>query len=277
MSDYPLGGEDGFVELSDSSPAAPGGSVNITWQRHPGLSSGPGDLPSLSGSVPAAGAQQILAPQTCLHSLIPLGVGSIGDDNTQCGYFLTTTGFSVSTFGCNNPNPCSIQALVQGGSGGFASVGETGFTALYFGGFLAFQSAVLLEQTTDSRIWIGVSSLNGSNLQTDTPGTSGGSCAAFRYSTAAGDTNFQCVCADAASQTIVDSGVAADLLMHQFKIVQGSGEFLFYIDGALVATISTTLPSAGAAASDLVQYDAPGSSSGSPGFRVSYIFWWNTF
>lgn len=78
----------------------------------------------------------------------------------------------------------------------------------------------------------------------------------------------QCVTADGSSETITDNGVAADLNMHQFPIVKGSGAYLFYIDGVLVATNTTHLPLTGVGGSDLVQMDARGSSSGLPAFRV---------
>jgi hypothetical protein len=131
---------------------------------------------------------------------------------------------------------------------------------------------VRLQQTTFSRLWVGIVSAGGATLQTDTPGTAGLNVAAFRYSTNASDTNFQCVTSDASSQTITDSGVAADTNPHQFTIVKSGSAYKFYIDGTLVATNTTHLPTVSMA--DIVQYDAPGGSS-YPGANIAYMYWWS--
>lgn len=70
--------------------------------------------------------------------------------------------------------------------------------------------------------------------------------AAFRYSTTQGDSNFQCLTCDGSAITIADSGIAADTNAHKFLIVfdDTTPAVKFYIDGALVATNTTHLPSA---------------------------------
>jgi hypothetical protein len=108
-----------------------------------------------------------------------------------------------------------------------------------------------MNQTTSCRFWCGlfnsagaITSVLGTN---DSLAITNGDCAAFRYSTVAGDTDFMCVTNDGTTQNTVSSGVAADTKTHQFLIVFNDAvpEVLFYIDGALVATITTHLPRTG--------------------------------
>jgi hypothetical protein len=67
----------------------------------------------------------------------------------------------------------------------------------------------------------------------------------FRYSTVTADTNWK-ACNGLVSQTTTDSGVAADTNIHLFEIVCDDSvpNIKFYIDGTLVATNTTNLPSA---------------------------------
>jgi hypothetical protein len=64
-----------------------------------------------------------------------------------------------------------------------------------------------------------------------------------RYSAADGP-NWQAVCANGGSRTVVDTGVAVNIVFHRFRITSdGGGIARFYIDSNLVATITTNLPS----------------------------------
>ena len=288
------------VNFNDTTPAAPSGSINSKWQSDssggaistytpPATATTPGAVPTppndatkyLDGTgnwsvPPAPPTPSVIAPQTKFHSVSPVGVGSVGDPNTLTSYYLSTAGSTVQNSGATSAgDPCSIECLINGGSGAFAQVGETAFTSVYFAGLLALQAAVQLEQTTHTRCWIGVSSLNGSNLQTDTPGTAGGQFVGFRFSTNAGDTHWMMVTADGVTQTVTSTGVAPDTLLHQFRVVKVSGGYEFYIDGTLVATNTTHLPTGTVGASDLCQMDAPGSTTGTFGFRCAYLSWWD--
>ena len=65
----------------------------------------------------------------------------------------------------------------------------------------------------------------------------------FRYSTNAGDTNFQCLSADGATQEISDSGVPADLSWHLFEFYDKGTYWDYYIDQVKVCSHSTFIPS----------------------------------
>lgn len=94
----------------------------------------------------------------------------------------------------------------------------------------------------DLRIWIGAH--NDGAIGTDTPGTSGIDGLVFRYSTPAGDTNWMAGSFDGASQTFTDTGIAVAVdtrYVMRIKVVSTSS-VEYYINGTLVATLTTTLP-----------------------------------
>lgn len=66
----------------------------------------------------------------------------------------------------------------------------------------------------------------------------------FRFSTAAGDTNWKAVTNNGSgSPTVTDTGVAASAsTAYKFKVVLSASDVKFYINDALVATNTTTLP-----------------------------------
>jgi hypothetical protein len=75
----------------------------------------------------------------------------------------------------------------------------------------------------------------------DTFGTISG--AMFRASTSASDTDFQAITSDGSSETITDTGVPIDTNLHLFRVYfPDTSHARFYIDGNLVATNTTHLP-----------------------------------
>ena len=118
----------------------------------------------------------------------------------------------------------------------------------------------LLGTITDFRVWFGMVNIYGSNLTnmaSDNPSPI--SLIGFRYSTAAGDSNWQAVCQTPSGQTVVDTGVAVGLAEHNFSIVVVStSQIKFYIDDALVATISTNIPTSTTFLGDLICDDNVG-------------------
>lgn len=75
----------------------------------------------------------------------------------------------------------------------------------------------------------------------------GQAAAAFRHFPEAdgGGATWRAVTADGSSETVTDTGVAVDDTGRAFRVdCRDSGEVRFYVDGALVATHTTTLPPA---------------------------------
>jgi hypothetical protein len=71
-------------------------------------------------------------------------------------------------------------------------------------------------------------------------------CAGFRFDTGAGDTVFTCYTSDGVSTTASSSGVtvAASSTYDLVIDMSNSSKILFYINGTLVNTATTTLPGA---------------------------------
>lgn len=99
---------------------------------------------------------------------------------------------------------------------------------------------------SSQRIWFGMSN-SGTLMTVDTVSAD---TAAFRYSTNAGDTNWQAVVGNSTGSTVVDTGVAvAANAAHWFRIHFGTSKAKFYIDDVLVADLSVAngdeIPSGG--------------------------------
>jgi len=113
-------------------------------------------------------------------------------------------------------------------------------TDMYLGRNVRYQAYIKLNQTTNQRIFFGFSDTYAPS--SDDPAIN---VAAFRWSTSASDANWKCVTNDGAGGgTINDSGIAVGTASGRFEIVETSGtNFKFYINGSLVCTNSTNLPS----------------------------------
>jgi hypothetical protein len=96
----------------------------------------------------------------------------------------------------------------------------------------------------DQRIWVGMMSIAPPN--NDTPGSSSAAHgAAFRFSSVAGDTKWQAVTFNGATQTVADTGVTVTTAT-RFDLVIDFANFptniLFYVNGVLKVTATATLP-----------------------------------
>lgn len=106
-----------------------------------------------------------------------------------------------------------------------------------------FKSRAAISTTSTISNWVCVTDQNPASVFfPDNP--SSANLIGFRYSTNAGDTQYQCVCSNGAASTIVSSGVNADTSEHIFQFLVSGSTVTFYIDGTLVATISTNVPAA---------------------------------
>lgn len=75
----------------------------------------------------------------------------------------------------------------------------------------------------------------------------GDSGVGFHYSTARGDTNYQCIVGNGTSQTTADTGVAATNTSRRFEIALTASGATFYIDGVQVCSgmSMTNFPASG--------------------------------
>jgi hypothetical protein len=104
-----------------------------------------------------------------------------------------------------------------------------------------YQTYMALTNTANARVWAGLTNQTAATMAaSDNPA---GNYAAFRYSTAAGDTTYKCITKDGTTQTIADSGVAPGTGGHKFEILHlASGQTTFKIDGGWACANTTHLP-----------------------------------
>ena len=126
---------------------------------------------------------------------------------------------------------------------------------------------------TSSRYWNGITDCSTTNMGatffSDTPAAN---FVGFRFSTGAGDTNYQAVCQTGSSnQTVVDTGVAPGSVADKLEFKPSGGNVLFYINGTLVATISTNVPSNSLGMATLLSNDCDGDISISD-FEMAFYY-----
>jgi hypothetical protein len=119
---------------------------------------------------------------------------------------------------------------------------------------------VTLVGTTSSRYWMGISDTTSSNvgnvLFSDTPAAN---FVGFLWSSSVGGGgNYNAVCqTDATHQTLVDTGVSLGV-GDKLEFKSSGSSVLFYINGSLVATISTNVPSTSLGLSSVLTNDCDG-------------------
>jgi hypothetical protein len=102
-----------------------------------------------------------------------------------------------------------------------------------------------IDSTADIRVWVGLA-YDIDSQNSDSPS---GDVAAFRYSTAAGDTAWMCVTKDGSTINTAGSGVAPSTTATQLLEIQvnSGANVVFKIDGTTVCTVTQNLPRSSAA------------------------------
>lgn len=162
-------------------------------------------------------------------------------------------------------------ATYQPTSGGTIYITDT-TDGVSLGSLYQMWTRLYLQRITLTRTWIGFmasADTQAGKLSSATPNTK---VFGFRFDTTASDTKWQAYAGTtSAAKTIVNTGVTPDLNPHIFKIVQNAGVLTYYIDGVLVATISTNLPSTSFAVSPVL-YTEPTDST-STFYAMSYLWY----
>ena len=147
-------------------------------------------------------------------------------------------------------SPTSTSAQGYSNTGSASAGSSTGFyesaSNMKFGTFKKFITRVAWDSTTNIRWWVSINDQGGSApaaMRADKPAAN---IVGLRFSpTSAGDTTVQAyVGTDATHQTIVNTGITPDTNKHTYEIDWSGVNYTFYIDGSLVATISTNVPAA---------------------------------
>lgn len=197
-------------------------------------------------------------PWRCLDTGFPAG-GQIGiflasggtglgtDTTSSVGTYGESQGSCATGGGTTATAPTSTEPLTIDRDTGTSNANiciQSNLAQYMSGKGLSYQGYHILSSTSEIRWWHGfVQNIDSTMAGSDNPG---GDYAAFRYSNGtggAGDTNYQCITKDNTTQTVTDSGVAADTSGHLFAIIENPGtSYKFYIDGVLKCTNATHLP-----------------------------------
>ena len=229
------------TNYSDTTPAAPAGKINIKWQAD-APNANPSVVRNLSAYIdtPSGGSTSFAVFMRRTANITADGANELGTSVACQGENLVQSGSSWSAVEAET----SAHGVGSSRSDSSADTyaGWYGQVAFRVGRNLACSLGSFLFRTSDMRLWIGFNSAPGSLPASDAPSSM--NYAAFRFSSIGGDTNYQCCTSDGSSQTVVDSGVAADLNHHDFAIQfdDAAPNIKFYIDKNLVATITTHLP-----------------------------------
>jgi hypothetical protein len=232
-------------------------------------SAGSGTNPKLAIWATGTTLGNIGTPTLCITGQAPTGIDANGNA-TGCasisGTVVTSGAFLPAFSGTGAARWAGIWRVgtgvnsglvgdIEASSGGAAGDGATTTTPAdlrFWSGYLEGRPIWLtgkglhyymrgrLETITGIRLWFGLSDDDWSLQGAD---TINGNMAAFRFSTNASDTNFQCATRNNVTTTLINSGVAADTNYHTFEIIENVGtNWVFKIDGSTVCTATLTLP-----------------------------------
>lgn len=250
--------------FDSTTPAAPAGHTNVTWQVD-----STGKVSAYVPSIPSGSA--------------PLGVfrgmifnGSADADrshNNAIGFNPEQIGGTFAVFNSIAPGGVDPSSYSIDCGTGSAYIHDA-VNVIDTGIFIQFEAWCQVASTGAARIWIGMTS-TAADPNTSAPFVP---IIAFRYDSAT-DTNWQCYVGTAAlTFTKVDSGVAVSSAhFHKFKITpDGSGGINFYIDGSLVANIAsgaTGLPANTDIMSPILHIDNSNSGNNHK-LLFNYFGWW---
>jgi len=181
-----------------------------------------------------------------IASAAPSGIGTVVGD---AQFTFASAGGSVS--GASSPfaSP-SFPAPVVAYSTGTANpsfAGLNGFPIWGTGQNLLFVCKVAISRLTNVRMRHGLGDVGSGSTWIGSDTLPSNNYVAFRFSTNASDTTFHCEAGNGSAVTVVDSGitvVANTLYTLQVKINDSVPNAVFSINGSVVATITTDLPSA---------------------------------
>lgn len=192
----------------------------------------PPPTPAASGPpTPPCTRWAIIAYNSANPAVLGLTQAVSGAGLTEVDATTTETNYAAqSTTGAGN----NIQGINW-------SAGST--HAPYRDNISAIAGRIMLPSTANLRVWFGLvdTQYTGPNsMKADAPAQN---FMGFRYSTAAGDTNWQCVTQTAAlSQTVTDSGKAVSTAGVTLAMTWDGTTATFYINNVKVGSQTTNIP-----------------------------------
>jgi hypothetical protein len=171
---------------------------------------------------------------------------------------------------------CQTQSVSGTNAGGYADLSDS--QPLTLGIVSDWFTKLAIVGTTIARYWFGICDQTFDNFPTVmNSNTPTAHFVGFRYSSNADGATYHAICQTSGSaQTVVDTGVSvAASAIHVLEIVPTAGGTVikFYIDLALVATISTNVPAASLPMNNLWCTDCIGNAGGS-NFNFDFYYVW---
>jgi hypothetical protein len=177
---------------------------------------------------------------------------------------------SPTAYGASSANTAPREYFnAANATAGGANGASTGW---WVGKNISMNTLIDLVRITDQRFWISVSDQALSTMSASDNPT--GNYAGFRFSTIAGDTHWVCVTKNGTTQTIVDSlvtPIASKSTRLGIIFNDTAGNIQFLIEGNIVATITTTLPTPGTSLEYVFSEQTAVNNTGA-GFEISQIF-----
>jgi hypothetical protein len=203
----------------------------------PGASAAEPSMPTYPSYYAHAGDGQ----NTLMPGGLSTSLGNIGQGGTS--------GASTAAVAASGSNVMAVQYVTSAGARASSGPADPTIRWVTLQSFAWFTIRLRLVQTADTRLWFGVTVPNGSytqvqasDFQTDAPAVP---VVGFRYSTAAGDTKYQCVTSTGSAQTVTPESTASHVdatTQHAFGIYFDLTTVHFFIDGSEVCTQNTNLP-----------------------------------
>ena len=231
----------GLVEANTNG--FPGGALPIATAV-----TGTFDVLSLTDSRPDFVGANIGTPIS-FHNRIPRWM--IANGNTAAVSIINDNASHTITTGANIASTATAPdqlAVTTSSTQNSPNSIQPSLNSVRTGKNIAWQGYGSPGQTANYRMWFGLSSITGQTLAASN--SPAAQIAAFLASSdnsnGASISNYNCVVSNGVGFTAVDSGIAVAANQgHKFEIREdsASGKWYFLIDSALVATISTNVPS----------------------------------
>jgi hypothetical protein len=205
-----------------------------------------GAIPVSAVSVGSNGSGQLVATGFHHGFIEQCGIGGTNSTTWGCmGNYLTPSASSTSgrtAASLTAPDILtSTSAATSGNSSGWVGLGAYYANRqpnLSFG--IAYSGST--DYSSNARIWLGMSGCNqATQVASDTPACN---MAMIRYSTVAGDTNYECVTGNGTSTTVTSIGVAPTTAFTTMNVSIGSSSVTCTV-GSTSVTVNTTLPTGG--------------------------------
>lgn len=260
--------------LNDTTPAAPAGNTNVTWQTD-GSGNASAYVPSQLPPRPRFGIPHMVAYDGSPTS----NAWSAGGANPIPAMNWLPYGISpaINTTAATATEPAYVNFGVAGATGSYFSTSATAVVAATRGIIQFFSCRLKLSSISSMRVWVGFGSQAPANTLVTTYQSSDPSASVigFRYVSGT-DTNWQCVDqkSGVGSQTLTDSGVVASTSTVLLELALDATNVYFYINGTLVGTVAltdTNMPTAGTAMFPFLSADNGSASSAKVGF--SHMYW----